>query len=85
MNYFRCAAMSGGEEAVQATNDDATLCKVSAVSLGYWTDSFVRLMVKSNARDRRAPEIHLGYWADNYIQHMIRSVTRGMVRVVSAV
>ena len=59
MNYFRCAAMSGGEEAVQATNDDATLCKVSAVSLGYW--------------------------ADNYIQHMIRSVTRGMVRVVSAV
>ena len=63
MNYFRCAAMSGGEEAVQATNDDATLCKVSAVSLGYWTDSFVRLMVKSNARERRAPEIHLGYYA----------------------
>ena len=39
--------MSGGEEAVQATNDDATLCKVSAVSLGYWADNYIQHMIRS--------------------------------------
>jgi len=53
--------MSGGDEAVQATNDDATLCKLSAVSLGYWEDPFIQFMVKRG--ERRAPEIHLGYYA----------------------
>lgn len=53
--------MSGGDEAVQATNDDATACKLSAVGLGYWRDPFIQFMVKKG--DRRAPEIHLGYYA----------------------
>jgi len=53
--------MSGGDEAVQATNDDATSCKLSAVSLGYWSDPFIPLMVKRG--ERRAPEMHLGYFA----------------------
>ena len=42
--------MSGGEEAVQATNDDATLCKVSAVSLGYWPDNYIQHMIRSDTR-----------------------------------
>jgi len=53
--------MSAGDEGVQATNDDATSCKLSAVNLGYWRDPFVQLMVKRG--DRRAPEINLGYYA----------------------
>jgi len=53
--------MSGGDEAVEATNDDATSCKLSAVGLGYWQDPFLQCMVKKG--DRRAPEIHLGYYA----------------------
>ena len=38
--------MSGGEEAVQATNDDATSCKISAVSLGYWRDNYIQFMTR---------------------------------------
>jgi len=53
--------MSGGDEGVQATNDDATSCKLSAVSLGYWRDPFVQLMVKRG--ERRTPEINIGYYA----------------------
>jgi len=53
--------MSCVDEPVQATNDDATGCKLSAVSLGYWADPFLQYMIKKGAR--RAPEIHLGYYA----------------------
>ena len=71
--------MSGGEEAVQATNDDATSCKISAVSLGYWRDNYIQFMTRlenicefqkifvsicrQHRCERRAPEIHLGYYA----------------------
>jgi len=55
--------MSGGDDAVQSTNDDATLCKLSAVSMGYWSDPFLPHMARQAGRDRRAPEIHLGYFA----------------------
>jgi len=53
--------MSCGDEAVQATNDDATGCKLSAVTLGYWGDNYIQYMAKRGTR--RAPEIHLGYYA----------------------
>ena len=52
-----------GDEAVQSTNDDATLCKQSAVRLGYWRDQFIGELVRQQGRERRAPEIHLGYYA----------------------
>ena len=35
-----------GDEAVQATNEDATSCKLSAVQLGYWRDPYVQLMYR---------------------------------------
>ena len=50
-----------GDEGVQSTNDDATACKLSAVSLGYWTDPYLAFMMRKG--ERRAPEIHLGYYA----------------------
>lgn len=50
-----------GDDGVQSTNDDATSCKASAVSLGYWTDPFLPIMIKRG--EKRAPEIHLGYYA----------------------
>ncbi|XP_023325920.1 leucine carboxyl methyltransferase 1 [Eurytemora carolleeae] len=53
--------MMNGDEGVQNTNDDATACKLSAVKLGYWSDPYLSLMVKSGVK--RAPEIHLGYYA----------------------
>jgi len=52
-----------GDEAVQSTNDDATLCKLSAVKLGYWEDQFISELSRQQGRERRAPEIHLGYYA----------------------
>jgi len=61
--YKRCSAMSGGDDAVQSTNDDATMCKLSAVSMGYWPDPFLPHMARQACRYRRAPEIHLGYFA----------------------
>ena len=49
------------DEATQATNDDASECKRSAVQLGYWDDSFIGLFVKQP--NRKAPEINRGYYA----------------------
>ena len=52
-------------EAVQKTNDDATLSKRSAVELGYWDDPYLKAMVAwnpTNRQNRKSPEIHLGYY-----------------------
>lgn len=49
------------DEAVQATNDDASECKRYAVQLGYWSDPFINLFVKQTTR--KAPEINRGYYA----------------------
>lgn len=50
-----------GDEAVIATNDDASECKKCAVRLGYWKDEYIGYFVKNT--DRRAPEINRGYYA----------------------
>uniref|UniRef100_A0A1B0GQG8 [phosphatase 2A protein]-leucine-carboxy methyltransferase n=1 Tax=Phlebotomus papatasi TaxID=29031 RepID=A0A1B0GQG8_PHLPP len=50
------------DEAVIATNDDASECKRSAVRLGYWQDDYLGYFVKSPA-ERKAPEINRGYFA----------------------
>ncbi|XP_033100656.1 leucine carboxyl methyltransferase 1-like [Anneissia japonica] len=49
------------DEAVQATNDDASMCKRYAVEKGYWKDPYINLLVKLG--ERRAPEISRGYYA----------------------
>lgn len=49
------------DEAVQATNDDASECKRCAVQMGYWEDKYIHHLVRG--RDRKAPEINRGYFA----------------------
>ncbi|CAI7842354.1 unnamed protein product [Closterium sp. NIES-54] len=53
--------MAGNEKYVQATNDDATVSKLSCVTKGYFQDPFVKLFVRRPAR--RSPVIHRGYFA----------------------
>ena len=55
------------EESVTRTNDDASQCKRSAVSLGYWQDPYLNELVPRQGLTfqgemRKAPEIHLGYY-----------------------
>ncbi|XP_026500048.1 leucine carboxyl methyltransferase 1 [Vanessa tameamea] len=49
------------DEAIIATNTDATECKRCAVELGYWKDEYISYFVKHV--DRKAPEINRGYYA----------------------
>ena len=49
------------DDATRATNDDATICKLSAVKLGYWSDPYIQYFVKSG--ERKTPEINRGYYA----------------------
>ncbi|CAK1544335.1 unnamed protein product [Leptosia nina] len=49
------------DEAVIATNTDATECKRCAVELGYWKDEYITYFAKHV--DRKAPEINRGYYA----------------------
>ncbi|XP_050680608.1 leucine carboxyl methyltransferase 1 [Leptidea sinapis] len=49
------------DEAIIATNTDATECKRCAVELGYWKDDYIKYFAKHV--DRKAPEINRGYYA----------------------
>ncbi|XP_006821825.1 leucine carboxyl methyltransferase 1-like [Saccoglossus kowalevskii] len=49
-----------GDEAIQATNDDAASCKRFAIQQGYWRDPYLQFLVK--AAERKAPEINRGYY-----------------------
>ncbi|CAG9580837.1 unnamed protein product [Danaus chrysippus] len=52
---------SAEDEAIIATNTDATECKRCAVELGYWKDEYISYFAKHV--DRKAPEINRGYYA----------------------
>jgi hypothetical protein len=58
-------SMNEGDEAVQATNDDASICKRSAIHLGYWTDPFLQFFMRGPVI-RKPPEINRGYYARTY-------------------
>ncbi|XP_050442714.1 leucine carboxyl methyltransferase 1 [Adelges cooleyi] len=49
------------DEGVQATNNDATKCKYSAVKMGYWHDDYIQHFV--TGFERKTPEINRGYYA----------------------
>lgn len=49
------------DDGVQATNNDATKCKYSAVKMGYWQDEFIHHFV--SGFERKTPEINRGYYA----------------------
>ncbi|KAL5005529.1 hypothetical protein ScPMuIL_018985 [Solemya velum] len=50
------------EDAVRATNDDASQCKRFAVEKGYWEDPYISLLT-SRPQAKHAPEINRGYYA----------------------
>lgn len=58
MNY---KSVYKSDEAVIATNNDASECKKCAVNLGYWDDKYIAYFVKNC--ERKAPEINRGYYA----------------------
>jgi len=63
--------MNEGDEAVQATNDDATTCKRSATHLGYWNDPYLKHFTRGQIV-RKAPEINRGYFARTFgMYHLI--------------
>lgn len=71
---LRSAEGGSEDEAVQATNGDATECKCSAVRRGYYRDPYVEHFARRV--ERKPPEIHLGYLArvraiDICIQHFL--------------
>ncbi|XP_065898222.1 leucine carboxyl methyltransferase 1-like isoform X2 [Dysidea avara] len=49
------------DEAIIATNNDATSCKRYATEKGYWRDEFVKHFCKK--AERKSPEISRGYYA----------------------
>ena len=67
-----------GDEAVIATNDDATACKRSAVHFGYIDDPYLPHMAPKNV-PRKAPEIHLGYFT------RVRGLTGMLLKSIEAI
>lgn len=58
--------MISGDTGVMNTNDDATVCKRYAVSLGYWKDQFINSFFHNkqpSRSERKTPEINRGYYA----------------------
>ncbi len=66
-----------GDDAVMATNDDATTCKRSAVQFGYIDDKYLPHMTKFTTR--KAPEIHLGYFT------RVRGLVNLLVKSIEAI
>jgi len=58
--------MIGSDSGVMTTNDDATVCKRYAVSLGYWRDIYIDSFFHNkhpSRLERKTPEINRGYYA----------------------
>ncbi|GAA5813458.1 hypothetical protein MFLAVUS_006936 [Mucor flavus] len=63
MNFFN-EEIETNEDIIRGTNDDATISRASAVSLGYFQDPFVHLFVKKPVR--RSPIINRGTFIRSY-------------------
>lgn len=66
------------DDAIVGTNDDATICKKSAVLAGYWSDPFIGLFTRK--QERKAAEISRGYFARVYV---VRQLIRKFVEAYS--
>lgn len=58
--------LASGDDAVAATNDDASMCKYQAVQKGYYRDEFLGQILSTKLKStssRKAPEINRGYYA----------------------
>ncbi|CAH1789344.1 unnamed protein product [Owenia fusiformis] len=49
------------DDAIRATNDEASMCKRFAVQQGYWNDPYIKYFIRSS--DRKPPDINRGYFA----------------------
>lgn len=74
-----------GDDAVQATNDDAVSGKRCAVQLGYWKDPYLQYF--SRNLERKAPEMNRGYYArTKCIKDLLAkfiSMTNGRCQIVN--
>lgn len=88
MDDLRCSPelfSSTGDEGVMATNDSASVCKRSCVSLGYFEDPFVECFSRGHL-ERKPPEINRGYYArvatvTHLVQQFIESCVRSKKQV----
>lgn len=62
-NSSSSTGSSGADVAVQGTNDDAAISKLSACTAGYYVDPFLQHFIAPNHRTKRAPLINRGYYA----------------------
>jgi len=62
--------LQGDDEAVQATNDDAAICKRSAVHVGYWSDPCLQYFMRGPVV-RKPPEINRGYFARTHCMYSL--------------
>ncbi|KXJ20453.1 Leucine carboxyl methyltransferase 1 [Exaiptasia diaphana] len=73
------------DEAVIATNNDATNCKRFAVHVGYWQDKYIQFFAKLG--ERKAPEINRGYYARtkgiSYLLEQFLEMTESNCQVIS--
>ena len=54
------ASRGSPDDAVRSTNDDAAICKLNAVTLGYYTDPFITSLVRGDGRRRGDPLMNRG-------------------------
>nr|CAG4638547.1 EOG090X08O3 [Cyclestheria hislopi] len=73
------------DEAVRATNDEASICKRFAVHMGYWKDPYISFLVRS--AERKTPEINRGYFARvkgiQRLVHKFLKITKGDCQIVN--
>ncbi|OQV15711.1 Leucine carboxyl methyltransferase 1 [Hypsibius exemplaris] len=68
------------DENIIQTNEEASLCKLDAVKLGYWQDPYLPMMVHGSLRhERKAPDMYKGYYA------RVKCVERLVLQFIAAV
>lgn len=74
------ASDTAPDESIMQTNEEATLCKLDAVRLGYWEDPFLSQMIHGTLRhERKAPDMYKGYYA------RVKCVDRLVLNFINAI
>jgi O-methyltransferase involved in polyketide biosynthesis len=68
------------DESIIQTNEEASLCKLDAVKMGYWKDPFLSQMLHGSLHhERKAPDMYKGYYA------RVKCVERLVLEFIAAV
>lgn len=70
------ASQDFSDDAIILTNDEATLSKKHAVSLGYWNDPYITLLCRQSSK--KTPEISRGYFGRIYA---VKSLVGNFIKV----